>query len=443
MKARGVIAVVVSAALVLACSSDDTVSPNADGGADAGASDAAEAAAMIPCGMNQTMCLSGCVFTASDSENCGACDHVCDPFASGQAACVDSKCVDPACGTGSADCNNNPADGCELDVTGTDAKNCGSCGHVCDTGKCGLGLCDPTVLAQTGLVSPFSLALSGTDLFVADRGKDGMMPPNGQIVKLPAAGGPLTVLAPAQTSPRDIAVDAQYVYYTNGGASAADGSIMKVGRDGTCGAAPTCPIVLAPSRKAPRAIALDDTYVYWGEKGLATNQYLDGGVYRVKKDGTAPVETVVSPTGAVGALVVNDTSAFYGAKGHIFSATKSGGTGVDLASGNGGIAIAGTTLFVGDSARVMSAGLDGSAQKVILPASGGLALVADGADLFLYVTTSVAKARGDGSCPGGGTCPVKMLSLSTPLDPSTSPMAVDATFLYAASPDGRVLRVPR
>jgi hypothetical protein len=432
--------VVGAAVLFLACSSDDAPA-SSDGGADAGA-DAAEAATQIPCGMGQTQCSTGCVFTASDALNCGACDHACAPFPSGQAACVDSKCVDPACMMGSADCNGNPSDGCELDVSANDPKNCGACGHVCDMG-CGLGLCAPTVLAQAGLVSPFALALSGTDLFVADRGKDGMMPPNGQIVKLPAAGGALTVLAPAQASPRDIAVDAQYVYYTTFGATGANGSVLKVGRDGTCAGAPTCPIVLASSREGPRAIALDDTYVYWGEKGLAANQYMDGAVYRVKKDGTAPVETIVSATGSVGAIAVNDTSVFYGAKGHIFSVSKVGGTGVDLAIADGGIAISGTSLFLGDSSRVMVAGLDGSGQKVILPTSGGLALVANGADLFLYVTTFVAKARSDGSCPGGGTCPEKMLTLTTPLDASTSPMAVDASYLYAASPDGRVLRAPR
>jgi len=51
-----------------------------------------------------------------------------------------------ACPANRADCNNNPADGCETDTT--QPQNCGSCGHVCLA--CEGAKCVPQVLASGG-----------------------------------------------------------------------------------------------------------------------------------------------------------------------------------------------------------------------------------------------------------------------------------------------------
>ena len=56
-------------------------------------------------------------------------------------ACISGMCGLGACAIGFADCNNNPADGCEVNIL-NDVNNCGTCGHVC-TGsqKCANGAC--------------------------------------------------------------------------------------------------------------------------------------------------------------------------------------------------------------------------------------------------------------------------------------------------------------
>lgn len=77
---------------------------------------------------------------ASDLNNCGACGHVC-VTPNGTSACVNGDCVLVACNAGFADCNGNPADGCEVNVS-ADNENCGGCGNSCGSGGiCINGVC--------------------------------------------------------------------------------------------------------------------------------------------------------------------------------------------------------------------------------------------------------------------------------------------------------------
>ena len=86
----------------------------------------------------------------SDLEHCGGCNQPCG------APGTDSQCDNGTCNasdtclTGFADCNTNPADGCEVNLN-DDINNCGSCGTVCAfdhaadacvDGNCTLGECD-------------------------------------------------------------------------------------------------------------------------------------------------------------------------------------------------------------------------------------------------------------------------------------------------------------
>ena len=85
-----------------------------------------------------------------DPANCGGCGQPCEPAPHAHAACVAGECQMGECDPQHADCNADPADGCEIN-TGLDADNCGACGHACslpnaehsycDTDDCRIGDC--------------------------------------------------------------------------------------------------------------------------------------------------------------------------------------------------------------------------------------------------------------------------------------------------------------
>ncbi len=70
---------------------------------------------------------NNCDGTVDEGVNCGA-----------QSVCTNAACV---CQTGFADCDTNPANGCEVDTL-TDAAHCGNCVTACDAGEiCDNGTC--------------------------------------------------------------------------------------------------------------------------------------------------------------------------------------------------------------------------------------------------------------------------------------------------------------
>ncbi|MGA9525786.1 MAG: MopE-related protein, partial [Myxococcaceae bacterium] len=82
----------------------------------------------------------------NDPGHCGSCNFICTPLhASG--ACNAGVCAVGNCNPGRANCNQQYADGCEIDIFG-DVGHCGACGQVCDpanaSGACVMGVCGGT-----------------------------------------------------------------------------------------------------------------------------------------------------------------------------------------------------------------------------------------------------------------------------------------------------------
>jgi hypothetical protein len=80
---------------------------------------------------------------AVDELNCGSCGSVCE-ILHGTPNCVNGGCEVGTCDEGWEDCNGDPADGCETNVTSS-VSNCGTCGNICPsatgTPNCVSGVC--------------------------------------------------------------------------------------------------------------------------------------------------------------------------------------------------------------------------------------------------------------------------------------------------------------
>ncbi len=88
------------------------------------------------------------IFT--DPENCGGCGSACT-FPNGLGQCAGGSCFLVGCVSGYDDCNNDPSDGCETDLS-NDVNNCGFCHNrcsssvgtpVCNNGVCDVSSCNP------------------------------------------------------------------------------------------------------------------------------------------------------------------------------------------------------------------------------------------------------------------------------------------------------------
>jgi len=92
------------------------------------------------CGPLQTLCNGVCESLETDPNNCGSCGNVCRTN-NDTASCQQGICAIQSCNPGFADCNQNPADGCEVNLN-NNALNCGVCGNACISGQtCNNGAC--------------------------------------------------------------------------------------------------------------------------------------------------------------------------------------------------------------------------------------------------------------------------------------------------------------
>lgn len=102
--------------------------PRDTGGPVDAATDARETSA---CGAGETVCGGGCVDVRSDARHCGACGVLCPTTAHALPSCVASTCR-AVCEAGYVDCDGDLATGCEA-ATATSIEHCGACGMRCPT----------------------------------------------------------------------------------------------------------------------------------------------------------------------------------------------------------------------------------------------------------------------------------------------------------------------
>ncbi len=82
----------------------------------------------------------GCEVELSNAtENCGRCGNVCPGYANGTPTCVGGGCR-PTCTMGYGNCDTDNGNGCETDVRVT-ATHCGVCGRVCPVGPNSSAVC--------------------------------------------------------------------------------------------------------------------------------------------------------------------------------------------------------------------------------------------------------------------------------------------------------------
>ncbi len=83
---------------------------------------------------------NGCeIHTSANPNACGDCNTQCNKTNT-TPVCVNGTCTVGQCDKDTADCDKNPANGCEVDLQ-KDEKHCGSCtndcqGYSCDNGQC-------------------------------------------------------------------------------------------------------------------------------------------------------------------------------------------------------------------------------------------------------------------------------------------------------------------
>lgn len=82
----------------------------------------------------------GCEVALASPTDCGACENVCPaPVGAHTVPACSSAACSFACDEGWDDCNADPSDGCETDLTG--GSNCGACGVECTGALCEAGGC--------------------------------------------------------------------------------------------------------------------------------------------------------------------------------------------------------------------------------------------------------------------------------------------------------------
>ncbi len=210
-----------------------------------------------------------------DPANCGNCGvHCKGPNATG-GTCAASSCV-LACDSGYADCDKDPVNGCETYLL-EDGANCGACGKDCVHGGCQASTCGapPVALGTTSIVSSNSgIAVDATNVYVA-----GQFDANtGGVLSVPKAGGAAKVLVNDDCDINSLVVDATTVYWAGTDCNTGNSAIKSAP---IAGGATTVLMDDTTNTQYPAGLIADATTLYWYD----SNQ---GTIYSMPKTGGGP-----------------------------------------------------------------------------------------------------------------------------------------------------------
>lgn len=87
---------------------------------------------------------NGCETPLDSTSDCGGCGRACEPADHAEMACEAGSCAVASCDSGFDDCDDDPRNGCEIDLNSLD--DCGGCGSVCAVAhgqaRCEAGVCE-------------------------------------------------------------------------------------------------------------------------------------------------------------------------------------------------------------------------------------------------------------------------------------------------------------
>lgn len=130
-----------------------------------------------------------------------------------------------ACDGQDNDCDGTNDEGFNL---ATDSNNCGACNHSCLGAPCRSGLCQPTALA-TGVVTAQALAVNNTDVYWGE----GINQTNYLVRRIARRGGNAQTLVSGRPGISSIGLSASQMYWNENDTTARDRRIMRANLDGT------------------------------------------------------------------------------------------------------------------------------------------------------------------------------------------------------------------
>jgi hypothetical protein len=312
------------------------------------------------CRADKTLCKEGteCVNLQTDPRNCGTCGH----------DCLGGTCEAGACRPVVLATGQSPGTLVVDDthvywtVYGNGAQNAGAIRSIPKAGGVisivASDLTAPLVLAAsdtdlywttgpsgnvqtipkaggnlrnvaTALNAPFGVAYGDETLFVTSSNA-------AAVYSVPISGGTVTTRAITQPTALAVAVDGDWVYWTNAYFGSTNATVMRQAIDGL-----SAPEVFAASQTRPSALAFDDTYVYW----TAWNGNGADVIRRCPKTGCVGEPTVVigglQLAGGTNAtcITVDDTHVYWtnAGTGAVQRVPKGGGTPTILATNQAGV----------------------------------------------------------------------------------------------------------